>query len=135
MGLLIWGPMFEVGVQEIDRQHRTLFDQANILAEAVVQGKGPESLGAIFNELVRYTQTHFTLEEQLMAQHGYPATAEHKAGHQELVRQVSEYRQAFIAGDSAIIDKMLQFFTSWLSRHIMEVDKVLAQHLKQKGLL
>lgn len=134
MALLIWGPMFEVGVQEIDRQHRTLFDLANTLAEAVIQGKGPEPLATIFNELVRYTQTHFALEEQLMAQHGYPATAEHKASHQELVRQVTEYRHAFTSGDNAIIDKMLQFFTSWLSRHIMEIDKALARHLKQKEL-
>ena len=134
MSLLVWGAMFEVGVQSIDHQHRTLFDLANRLAEAIMQGTGAEPLGQIFNELVRYTQHHFVMEEQLMALHGYPAAVQHKTAHQELIQQVSEYRRAFATADLQIADKMLQFFTVWLSHHIMETDKALARDLKHKGV-
>jgi hemerythrin len=135
MALLIWGPMFEVGVQQIDTQHRKLFDLANELADAVRAGKGLLPLGTILNELTTYTQTHFSSEEQLMVQNGYPATAEHKAYHQELIKQVSDFKRSFLAGDVGIVDKTLQFFTDWLAKHIMETDKALARDLKQKGVL
>lgn len=134
MSLLIWGPMFEVGVHQIDTQHRKLFDLANELADAVRAGTGSTPLGKILNELTLYTQTHFSSEEQLMTQYGYPATAEHKACHQDLIKQVTEFKRAFSAGDSAIVDNMLQFFTDWLAKHIMETDKALARDLKQKGV-
>ncbi len=134
MSLMIWGPMFEVGVGQIDSQHRKLFDLANELADAVRAGKGMVPLGRILNELVTYTQTHFAAEEQLMSQHGYPATAEHKACHQELIRKVGDFKRAFLEGDSSIVDKTLQFFTEWLSRHIMEIDKAFARDLIQKGV-
>jgi len=135
MPLLIWGPMFEVGVQQIDTQHRKLFDLANELADAVRAGNGRIPLGKILNELTTYTQTHFSSEEHLMVQSGYPATAEHKAYHQELITQVSDYKRAFLAGDIGIVDSTLQFFTDWLAKHIMETDKALARDLNQKGIV
>ena len=134
MSLLIWGPMFEVGVREIDAQHRKLFDLANGLADAVIHGKGAEPLGNILTELGRYTQTHFATEELLMTKHGYPASEEHKAAHQKLIQQVADYKQRFLAGDATMAEKTLQFFTDWLSKHIMQIDKSLASDLQQKGV-
>jgi hemerythrin len=134
MSLMIWGPMFEVGVHQIDSQHRKLFDLANELADAVRAGNGMLPLGKILDELVIYTQTHFTTEEQLMSQHGYPATAEHKGCHQELIKKVGEFKYAFHAGDTGIVDSALQFFTEWLTKHIMNTDKAFAKDLIQKGV-
>lgn len=134
MPLLIWGPMFEVGVHEIDSQHRRLFDLANQLADAVIQGKGTEPLGEILDGLVRYTQTHFVSEEQLMARHQYPAITEHKALHQTLVQEITRHKQAFAAGDTDSAAKTLHFFTEWLTKHIMHTDKILAHDLHQKGV-
>lgn len=132
MSLLVWGAMFEVGVAEIDKQHRNLFNLADSLAEANREGKGKELLEQIFTELIRYTQYHFTTEEQLMAQYGYKDIVQHKAKHQELASQVMEYRRAFAAGDKEIVDKMLHFFTNWLAHHIMETDKGVAEVINRK---
>ncbi|CAH2032298.1 bacteriohemerythrin [Trichlorobacter ammonificans] len=134
MSLLIWGAMFEVGVSDIDAQHRRLFDLANQLADAVRVGKGQDVLAEVLTELVRYTQTHFAFEEQLMSQHHYPAAAEHRQQHQELVQQVTGFKQRFHAGDQLVVEESLQFFTHWLSRHIMHIDKAFARDLKAKGV-
>lgn len=134
MSLLIWGAMFEVGVREIDAQHRRLFDLANQLADAVRVGKGQEVLAEVLAELVRYTQTHFAFEEQLMAQHHYPAAPEHRQQHQELVQQVTAFKQRLHAGDQQVVGEALQFFTHWLSRHIMNTDRAFARDLKAKGV-
>lgn len=134
MSLLIWGAMFEVGVQEIDAQHRRLFDLANQLADAVRIGKGTDIIGNVLNELVRYTQTHFTFEEQLMSQNHYEAAAQHRQQHQDLIESVAEFKRRFAAKDEAVVDEALQFFTEWLSRHIMDTDKALARALQLKGV-
>lgn len=134
MSLLIWGAMFEVGVREIDLQHRRLFDLANQLADAVRIGKGHDVIGEVLAELVRYTQTHFAFEEQLMNQHHYAAVGEHKQLHQNLVQQVTEFKRRFNAKEATVVDEMLQFFTEWLSKHIMDTDKALARDLKTKGV-
>jgi len=44
--------------------------------------------GQDFERAYTCTQTHFAAEEQLVSQHGYPATAEHKVYHQELIKRV-----------------------------------------------
>jgi len=134
MSLMIWGAMFEVGVAEIDSQHMQLFNLANDLAEAIMQRREEHALTSILNGLIRYTQTHFAAEEQLMALHRYPAADEHRLCHQALIQQVTELRRAAQAKEADAADKALKLFTEWLADHIMHVDKVLAHDLKQKGV-
>ena len=134
MALMIWGPMFEVGVHEIDTQHRQLFNLANELAEAIMQRREQDILIRILAELTRYTQTHFTTEEQLMTRHQYPGAEAHRRQHQELVHQVEQLRLAVQEGQPDAADKVLKLFTGWLAEHIMHIDKALARDLQQKGL-
>lgn len=133
MSLLIWGTMFEVGVTEIDGQHRRLFDLANQLSDAVRAGKGNEIMVQIVAELINYTQTHFAYEEQLMSANHYPASQEHRQQHQDLIQKVSEIRQRVNAHDPMVAHEALQLFTKWLSQHIMETDKALAKALNEKN--
>lgn len=134
MSLLIWGAMFEVGVAEMDQHHHTLFSLANQLAESARQGQGKEPLEKIFEELLRYTQYHFSSEEKLMAAHGYPDAEQHKQAHQELIRKVAEAKRNFSAGEDSIVDEMMGLFTNWLAHHIMETDKDLSKYLIEKGV-
>ena len=126
--------MLEVGVKEIDTQHRKLVDLANELADAVRAGKGKETLGKTLAELVRYTQTHFATEEKLMDQHKYPATTEHKQLHKDLVKTVSDFKAKFDKGDAALSEEIMNFLRDWLTKHIMNTDKALARDLKLKGV-
>ncbi len=134
MPLLLWGPMLEVGVKDIDNQHRKLVDLANELADALKSGHGKEVLGKILTELVRYTQTHFTTEERLMDQHKYPAAADHKQLHKELVKTVTDFKGKFDRGDASLTDDLMNFLRDWLTKHIMNIDKALAWDLKGKGV-
>ncbi|NJD36762.1 MAG: bacteriohemerythrin [Geobacter sp.] len=127
---MIWGPMFEVGVQGIDTEHVRLFNLANELADAIMQHREQTVINHTLQELLRYTQTHFAAEEQLMVQHRYPGAEEHRRRHQLLTQQVNEYRQAQQAGDPEAADKVLRLFTGWLAEHIMQIDKAFARYLK-----
>lgn len=134
MALLLWGPMLEVGVKEIDTQHRKLVDLANELSDAQVAGKAKDVLGKTLSELVRYTVTHFSTEERLMDQHKYPAAADHKQQHKDLVKTVSDFKAKFDKGDAALSLEIMHFLRDWLTKHIMSTDKAFARDLIQKGV-
>ena len=134
MALLLWGPMLEVGVKEIDTQHRKLVDLANELADAVRAGKGKDVAGKILNELVSYTQSHFSTEERLMTLHKYPGAAEHKQLHQDLIKTVSDFKAKFLKGEATISEELMSFLRDWLTKHIMNIDKAFARDLKTKGV-
>jgi hemerythrin len=132
MPLLIWGPMYQVGVQEIDNQHYRLVELANELAEAVRAGKGGDVLPHVYNGLHQYIMTHFSMEEQLMTHHHYPANEEHRQQHRDLTQAVNAFKQRITSRETELVYEAMQFFSDWLSKHIMASDKALAHFMLQK---
>ena len=51
---------------------------------------GEEFEREALDELVDYTKTHFTYEEGLMEQNGYPDFDSHKAQHKQMIEKVGE---------------------------------------------
>lgn len=134
MSLLAWSNMFSVGVKDIDDQHKKLVDMANTLNDAMKAGQGKEAIGKILGELVSYTQNHFSFEERLMDKHKYPMSPQHKQEHKELVKTVGEFKAKFEKGDAALTSEVMTFLRDWLSKHIMNSDKMFGKDLNSKGV-
>ena len=82
--LFPWRVEYSVGFPDIDAQHKLLLRLTNGLQEAMYEGRGREVLAKILDDLVNYTETHFTFEERLMLERGYSKLAEHHAEHEVL---------------------------------------------------
>jgi len=135
MALLTWGPMFSVGVKEIDDQHKTLIDLANRLNDQMTSGKGgKEVLDKIFNELVAYTVSHFAMEERLMAKHSYSASDAHKDAHKKLVATVADLKKKHEQGENVLTSQVMTFLRDWLTKHILNTDRAFGRELNQKGV-
>ena len=134
MALITWGPMLAVGVKEIDDQHQKLIALINQLNDAMSSGKGKEALQSILNELVRYTQYHFSTEERLMAQHKYEFSATHKAEHVKFIADVSAFKGKFDSGNAMISSEIMNFLRDWLANHILKEDKEYGPWLNQHGV-
>ena len=134
MSLLAWSNMFSVGVKDIDDQHKKLVELANSLNDAMKAGKGKEAMGEILSELVTYTVTHFTFEERLMEKHKYPLSPQHKQEHQDLVKTVGEFKAKFEHGDVTLTSEVMSFLRDWLTKHIMNSDKMFGKDLNSKGV-
>ena len=78
MTLLLWSPDLELGIAQIDCQHRKLVDLLNALDSGVKKSYSFHILGSILTDLVRYTVCHFTFEERRMETHALPMLAEHQ---------------------------------------------------------
>lgn len=123
MNLFEWSQDYAVGIRLIDNDHRGLFETINALHEAVQQESGEAEIGNTLNALIRYVQEHFTREEHLMEEYGYPDFDNHKKTHRTFTRQVFAMQKVFEA-DNELVDlvKMVEFLRGWLIRHILQSD-------------
>ncbi len=134
MALLSWNERYSVGIREVDEQHKKLIDMINQLHDAMLSGKGREILDKIINSLVDYTKTHFSTEERLMKEYGYPGYLNHKAQHEEFIKKVAEFQRKFENGELTLSMEIMQFLKNWLSEHILGSDKKFGPFLNEKGV-
>jgi hemerythrin len=131
--LVEWSAVLSVGIDEIDAQHHTLVDLLNELNSAIVEHHGNAAVGEMLSRLEEYTRIHFTVEESLMRVLGYPALAEHKREHAQLVEQLGALRTRFDAGKTALGFELMHFLKLWLTKHIMESDQDYARWIAGSG--
>ncbi len=129
MAIIEWNSKLSVGVDEMDRQHQKLVSLLNQYHDAMKSGKADDVMAGILHQLVSYTQTHFTDEEKLMAQHGYPDLAVHKKFHSELMRQVNAFMEKRRSGAMIPGVQVANFLREWLYNHIIGTDKLYGQFI------
>ncbi|WP_322997124.1 bacteriohemerythrin [Castellaniella sp.] len=125
-----WTRELEVGIGVIDKDHQKLVQLINSLHESMTQGHSKEIIGKVLDELIFYTQDHFTREEKMMRDAGYTGYEQHKKVHDNLVKKVVEFRDSYHAGHSNVSVELSNFLRNWLSTHIMKTDKDYAPVMK-----
>lgn len=120
MGLLVWIPELDTGIGEIDRQHRRIVDYINQLYQSNAT-HDRAGVGAVIEELVDYTLSHFAFEESLLESAGYMFAGPHKKVHEIFTRRVAEYQMRFLAGDD-VAAELHGLLSRWLFNHIRNED-------------
>ena len=123
MPLITWGPQLETGIAIIDSQHKRLVDIINEMNDALVEGRSDEIMSAIFDELVDYTETHFKVEEKLLASHDYEDFENHRREHRVFTDQIKMDRDNFNAGVWQLDQRMMDYLRGWLMNHIQVSDQ------------
>lgn len=121
MAFLSWHPRFVLGHEDIDAQHRKLFELVNHFDD-VIELEMPEELGRIVDDLVAFTLVHFRCEEELMKRIGFPRSSDHGQMHEVLIRQLRELRAAMKVGGHAGAKSIVRFLADWLTNHIVRED-------------
>lgn len=129
-----WDASYSVNVQVIDQQHQRLVGIINELYDAMKSGQAKQKLSGILDSLVEYTQVHFAYEEKLLETHDYPELWRHRKEHNDLVKQVLDFKQKYEQGTVALSVEMGAFLKDWLVNHILKVDKRYSAYLNQKGV-
>lgn len=121
MKKLIWSDNLNTGIQVIDRQHRRIVDYINRLYESHKSGSPKEEVGAVIDELVDYTLTHFAFEETMLEDVEYAELESHKVFHDQFIQQVREIRERFEEHEIAAIE-LNNLMVTWLFNHILHED-------------
>lgn len=133
-----WDDKYSVGITTIDKHHQKLFaiidDIEKLLQEDADKflGKISTALNNTLNELMDYTDYHFSLEESMMAKIKYNKLKEHVILHHEFIKNISEFKsQVEIVGPSEMCVKLLDVLKQWLLTHILFVDQDYTNYFKQ----
>ncbi|MEE8366199.1 MAG: bacteriohemerythrin [Gammaproteobacteria bacterium] len=129
-----WKDEYSVGIESIDRQHKKLLNLINSLQTAVYFSTGEVFERETMDELVDYTKTHFSYEEGLMEQHGYPEFESHRVQHQEMIARVEEVLAEYKQDRDTAMKNATIFLKDWLINHINGTDKQYSSFLIGKGV-
>ncbi len=131
---LVWSDDFSVNVEEIDNQHKKLFDMVNSYYEAFHQKKSAEAVGKLINGLAEYTISHFKKEEGYFEKFGYEDTVAHKKEHTDLLDKVTDITNRVKVGKMVLSVEIGDFLKDWLNTHIKKVDKKYSKCFNENGL-
>jgi hemerythrin-like metal-binding protein len=109
-------------------------DTMNELRLAVVQGRGMDPIFAVFNRLIEFTRLHFSSEEHLMEQCGYPGLEEHKAEHVRMLGQLRAAAARLQRGEAPAIHPMLSRLREGYLSHIEGQDQLYGPWLNERGV-
>lgn len=134
-GIFEWTDEYSVGIDEIDEQHKVLFELINRLFHAAVNRDGREAHAEILDTLIDYTRTHFQLEENLMAAACYADLDAHREEHARFVAKMEAVAQKFLVEEKNVTFELINFLKHWLREHILETDKQYAAVLASNGFV
>lgn len=127
-------PEYLTGIDFIDNEHTRLFELAdetyNLLNDDITQDKTPEIIRLI-SELINYTRTHFSHEEEFQKSINYPYIKEHAAQHRQFEDSLAaidlDALENNLEDQNETIENILEFLTNWLINHIKKVDLLLVK--------
>ncbi len=129
-----WKDEYSVGIESIDMQHRKLLNLINSLQTAVNYSTGDVFEQEALDELVDYTKTHFSYEEALMEEHGYPDFTTHRAEHELMISRVDSVLKEYREDKDTAMQNAIDFLKDWLINHINGTDKQYSEFLIAKGV-
>lgn len=128
MSLIKWRDSYNTGVTQFDEEHHKIVELIQKLFEAVRTDLGGD-FDKIIQDLVNYTEYHFTNEEKAMADAGYPELDEHRKEHEELMAQAGKFREISRNMNREQVRELYQFLRDWLVDHIVVCDKKYGEYL------
>jgi len=117
---LLWSADLDTGIEAIDEQHRRLVDFINDLEVELVL-KNVERIEKAVENCIAYTRSHFSFEEDLQQEAGYPYCKPHKKVHDLFMRKAVDYQQRIAAGQD-LAEELHELFATWLVKHIKQED-------------
>lgn len=116
---IVWNNELKVGIDEIDNQHKILFDLANDLDIAARNNASLSVLDTLFSVITNFAFTHFQTEEELIKNDSDYLNHCHQ--HYKLIKDLHDYSLAFHNNRHGNLDPGT-FLNKWLTNHIQHSD-------------
>jgi hemerythrin len=134
MVLFEWKEQYNVNIKEIDKQHKRFAESLNELHEAMLTRKAKEIIDGILVGLADYASKHFSYEEGLMKEHGYPELDDQKQKHVAFIGKVNEFSEKHKSGHMMVSLEVMNFLRDWWKDHILGTDKKYSSFFNEKGV-
>lgn len=125
-----WDGSYLLNIPHIDEQHEQLIALMNELEQAVGNNAGPLMIDAVFQELIRYTTSHFSAEERFMMEHDYPGLDSHRCLHTGFIHDL----HALLARngvEGSLSTATIGFLSTWITTHIKGDDQEYGRFIRR----
>jgi len=123
MKIIQWSETISVNNTTIDNQHKRLIDLINELSKHSNTGANSKIINETLSELLRYTLTHFSDEEEFMRKAGYPKLDQHIKKHRDFSHKIATFCLDVQNGKASVTKDLLQFLADWLVEHTSVDDQ------------
>ena len=129
-----WNEIYELGIPEIDLQHKKIISISNELYDVATKGDVnlKITMSKILKNLTDYTVYHFTSEEEFMKKYGYQGAPMHKIAHDNFVAEVTQQIKNLSEGSQEDVLIFYDYIANWILAHIAKADKIWATFVKEK---
>lgn len=126
MNEFVWNNRYLIGNEEVDVQHQHLFELANQLVEA----SRDDEIIRLLMLFYQHAREHFSAEEELMKQAGYPDYLRHVEAHNQMLGKLAELSKT-VQQKQWNPSELKVFVTRWVLVHILDDDMPMGEYLKQ----
>jgi len=122
--LIQWTEKYATGVDEIDNQHKEIFNQLNRLHDAITSGLGKEVIEDIIEFARDYAASHFAFEESCMEKYQCPVARQNKEAHKQFIESINRIREKVSedTDDAASVLELYHDLREWIQSHILKID-------------
>ena len=132
---------YRTGIELVDDEHKRLFeiikDTNDVIHTELLHDKYDEIM-RLLAELREYTEVHFSDEEAMMERINYPDIDAQKRAHSAFVGRLVEIDlselDAMDDNQEEYLQDLIQFLLSWLSNHILGMDKKIGAYITEHGV-
>ncbi len=119
-----WQDSYCSGQQDIDRDHRELFQLANGLPGLIAKrNREGQSFGNALTTLRDHVEKHFSDEEKILREHNYTDVQLHSLLHRELLRAFDDLVTRFDEG-TASLEELVEYITrTVIEEHLLMEDR------------
>jgi hemerythrin-like metal-binding protein len=108
---------------QTDHEHEVQLGLLQALCRAAKEHQDPTSLGAILDQLIAYSEAHFTSEELLMRMKSYDDYEDHVDDHNLMLETLQQIAADHAAGNSALVAGKAEQVLGFITNHIATRDR------------
>ena len=132
-----WKEEYNLGIHEIDAQHKRIFEVINNFYRAVEQSKENECLSVFLGELVSFAEHHLSTEENHFEEFNCAVKENHIKKHNIYRGKVAQFLEKNEKNENetrALSFEVLAFMKEWWTSHIVGVDRGYVDCFHEHGL-
>src|SRR5450631_903479 len=91
-----WNDEMDVGIPEIDEDHKPIIISINQFNRSITEGKEPTEIKRRLQHIIDETMRHFSQEEELFKKWQYSETTSHMRIHAHILKAMQGIKDGFI---------------------------------------
>ena len=125
-----WKDIYSVNNEDIDSEHKKLFEIASRAFEFVDENERTKKIKATVIELYDYVKSHFNHEENYMLSIAYPQIEEHKILHENIIELLNNFVKDISNISPILVEKEIaRIIDIVLVQHIIQEDRKIISYV------